>query len=185
MPGHEALMSDPEEVTECPAEWVERHHPQADLIADHDDWAIMVGDRGEDVGEVAAQHGVDARRVVREREAGPEGESVEQDRRARRHVANRGREIVAGLDCLPLGRPIAPVAPDPPVQLGVAGHGGRDVGDGAARCKRRRALPPEPALATPRAAEDHDEVVAHETGNGSWMAIPARMATNVISTIAP
>jgi hypothetical protein len=69
---------------------------------------------------------------------------------------------------------------DPRVELGIARQRGADERDVAATRQLRRAVTTEPALADARAAEDHDERLAHPR-----TAVETRIAATVSSMSAP
>src|SRR5258706_480111 len=69
----------------------------------------------------------------------------------------------------------ATVAMDATVELGIARHGGGEVGDRGAAGKGPGPLEAVPALAATGAAQDEDEAAAHDAAT-----MPSRTATNPI-----
>jgi hypothetical protein len=171
------------QVAERSPERIERHESKADLVAHHDDRTIVAFDRGQDVGERTVENTIDPGGIVGKREARPQCQAIQKDRRPRRHVADHASQVFARLDSDPLGWPIETMASNPVVKLWIAGQGRRDVDDGTARRQVSRTVPPEAALPASRATEDDDERPAH--GWCVTAATPRRVAASVTSTTAP
>ena len=113
------MVRDAQDVAEGARDRVERHEAEPDLVADHDHRTRVLADGRSDI-----VHGLECRvgvvGVVPQRQAEPQRQSVEQQRRTVRLLANGTCKIGADLDRRPVGRALAPVARDSTIELGIA-----------------------------------------------------------------